>query len=181
MKKRITIASGIVALIAVLAGAAYVAGRLMKRPVPSGKGNVITMGSGGQTLYQVADIDIEHAKELPDRPSDVTGLMTGVENNSIYVGVGAKRDLGFSATGSEDYDASDFDAIVEVVVTRDTEVYRDVTGVQVLEPGQELDTIRQEVAPLTLDDMSGQGLIMAWGERRGDRLIADVVLCRIGC
>jgi hypothetical protein len=139
------------------------------------------MDSSAQTSYQIVDVDTEYAEELPDRPSDVTGPMTGVENNSIYVGVGAKRDLGFSATGSGDYDARDFDLIVEVVVTRDTELYKDVTGFQVIEPGQALETIRQKVSPLTLGEIGGQGLIMAWGERRGDRLIADVVLCRIGC
>jgi hypothetical protein len=183
MKKTLLIAGGIVVLVTVLAGAAFLAGRMLTRPVTSEKASsmTMTMGSDGQTKYQIADVDMKHAEELPDRPPDVTGLMIKAENNSIYIGIGPRRDFGFSAAGSGEYDADDFDAIVEVVVTRSTEMYKDVTGVQVLKPGQELETVRQKVAPLRLDELSGQGLIMAWGERRGDRLIADVVLCRIGC
>lgn len=181
MRKRILIAVGTVVLLGVLAGAAYVAGRLLVEPVTTNEASVMTRGSDGQTKVQIVDVDTKRAEELPDRPPDVTGLMTRAENNSIYIGIGPKRDFGFSTTSTGDYDASDFDAIVEVVVTRSTEMHKDVTGAQSLGPGQKLETIQQKVAPLDLDDLRGQGLIMAWGERRGDRLIADVVLCRIGC
>lgn len=181
MKRTVLIVGCVVLLIALLAGAAYVAGRYLKATDPSGEGTAITMGSGGGTSYQVVDIETERAEELPNRPADVSGLLTRIEGNSIYIGMGVRRDLSFSAEGSDDYDASDFDAIVEVVVTRDTAMYRDVTGIQMLGPGEKLDVIRQKVAPLPLDDVGGQALILAWGNRRGDRLIADVLLCRIGC
>ena len=170
-----------IVLVVVPAGAAYLAGRLLTRSVAPSEANTMTMGSDGQTRHQIVDVDTKRAEELPDRPPDVTGLMIRTENNSIYIGVGPRRDFGFSATGSGEYDAADLDAIIEVVVTRNTELHKDVTGIQALGSGQELEMIQQKVAPLTPDELSGQGLIMAWGERRGDRLIADAVLCRIGC
>jgi hypothetical protein len=181
MKRAVLLTSGIILMVAALAGAAYIAGRLLQKRMASDDTSAMAIGSDGRTHYQIVDVDTERAKELPDRPSDLTGLLIRAENNSVYIGIGARRDFGFSATGSGDYDASDFDAIVEVVVTRGTEIYKDVTGLQGLGPGQKPGSIRQKVAPLKLDELSGQGLIMAWGERRGDRLIADVVLCRIGC
>lgn len=181
MKRTLLLTSGTILVVALLAGAAYMAGRLLRKQMASDEASVMTMGSDGQAKYQIVDVDTERAKELPDRPSDLTGLLIRAENNSVYIGVGARRDFGFSATGSGDYDASDFDAIVEVVVTHSTELYKDVTGVHSLDPEQKPGPIRQKVAPLDLDEFGGQGLIMAWGERRGDRMIADVVLCRIGC
>lgn len=181
MKKTFLIAGGITVLIVVLAGAAYVGGRLLITPVRSNKASTMTMGNDGQTKYQIVDVDTERAEELPDRPPDVTGLMIKAENKSIYIGTDPRRDFGFSVTGSGDYDADNFDTIVEVIVTRNTEMHKDVTGVQARGPGQGLETVQQKVAPLKLHELSGQGLILAWGERRGDRLIADVLLCRIGC
>ena len=181
MKRTVLLTSGTILIVTLLAGAAYMAGRQLHKQMTSDEASVVAMGSDGQAKYQIVDVDTERAKELPDRPSDLTGLLIRAENNSVYVGVGARRDFGFSATGSGDYDASDFDAIVEVVVTHGTEIYKDVTGVQSLGPEQKPGLIRQKVVPIKLDELGGQGLIMAWGERRGDRMIADVVLCRIGC
>jgi len=39
--------------------------------------------------------------------------------------------------------------------------------------------IEQKIVPATLDELKGQAIITAWGERKGDRLIAEVVLCSI--
>ncbi len=181
MVKKPLIAGSAVVLVVVLAGAAYLTGRLLTGSATPSEANAMTMDGDGQTRHQIVDIDTKRAEELPDRPPDMTGLMIKTENNSIYIGVGPRRDFGFSATGSGEYDAADFDAIVEVVVTRNTEMHKDVTGVQALRPGQEPETIQQKVAPLELEELGGQGLIMVWGERRGDRLVADAVLCRIGC
>jgi hypothetical protein len=70
-------------------------------------------------------------------------------------------------------------ATVEVVVTKETRLYKDVTAFQMVQGDAPPDQIEQKIVPATLDELKGQVLIVAWGERKGDRLIAEVVLCTI--
>ncbi len=63
---------------------------------------------------------------------------------------------------------------VEVVVTNETTIYRETTEFK--EPSSsETQTIQQTVEELTLDELSSQSMVMVWGRKSGDRIIAEVL------
>jgi hypothetical protein len=63
----------------------------------------------------------------------------------------------------------------EIVVTKDTQVYRDVTAPNPSEPTQD-GAIQQKVEPGSLDEIGENSTVMAWGERRGERLVARALM-----
>ncbi|MBN2391707.1 MAG: hypothetical protein JXR84_13360 [Anaerolineae bacterium] len=188
-----------VIVVALLAGAAFVGGRLLGRTKETNgpqammlsDGDVAVMHNSGGALggmmavgggpggAQPVTVKIEPAPELPARAPDVAGQLKRVEDNSIFVGTG---DVGFmvrvdeagntetnipEATGPE----------VEVVVTRDTKVYRDMMQPPTIGSGEDVPSVmQQKITLITLDDIGEQGAISAWGQKRGDRVIAEVVL-----
>lgn len=169
-------------LVVLLVGAAFVAGRLLKKPAtanvnPGGGGGMVVGGDG-----VMKEVEIERPKELPDRAPDVTGALQKVENNSIFV-TASSGPIGIMVGpegGKIDVDTESGDATtVEVVVTQETLIYRDANAFQSFPGDGPPDKIEQKVAPMTLDELKGQALVTAWGERKGDRLIAEVVFCTI--
>jgi len=66
---------------------------------------------------------------------------------------------------------------VEVVVTGDTVFYEDVTKVSFEASESKEQTVQQEVRPVAQPSELTKGASMAvWGERRGDRIVATVVV-----
>ena len=67
------------------------------------------------------------------------------------------------------------DEETEVVVTNETEVYVDVTSSKIgeLEDG---DTLRQTLKPGSIEELGSLSFVQVWGERRGDRIIADFLV-----
>jgi hypothetical protein len=67
---------------------------------------------------------------------------------------------------------------LEVVVTAETLVYHDTTHPPARRPsGNDPREIQQTVEEGTLDDLvTSQSLIMAWGRKSGDRIIAEVLV-----
>ena len=66
---------------------------------------------------------------------------------------------------------------VEVVVTSETLIYCDVTAMSMEPPeNNETTTVQQVVEPCTLDDLTSDTMLMVWGRKSGDRIIADVVV-----
>ncbi len=63
-------------------------------------------------------------------------------------------------------------------MTTDTILYKDVTGEQFAKnaPPPTDGKVQQEVVAGTLDEIGGNSMVSAWGEQRGDRLIATVVV-----
>jgi hypothetical protein len=61
------------------------------------------------------------------------------------------------------------------VVTKDTQVYRDATALNPEQPPQG-GPVQQKVEPGSLDEVGENSIIMAWGERRGERLVARVLM-----
>jgi hypothetical protein len=64
---------------------------------------------------------------------------------------------------------------VEVVLISETMIYRETT-----DPSEPLSaknqTIHQTVKPATLDNLDWQSMIVAWGRKSGDRVIAEVLV-----
>ena len=113
----------------------------------------------------------ETAPELPARPPETQGLFIGRTDDMLTIGTGS-----VTAMISMEPDAVpefNYDGIaVDVLVTNRTELYQDVTEYTL---GQT--AVRQELLKLeTLDDLQDNTLIQVWGQRDGDRIIAEVIV-----
>ncbi len=192
MKKKIVISLAVVAGIVVLAGAAYLAMSLMTPgradtnslgvlAAPGGKG--LGFGGGKVTIK----VEVAPAPELPQSPPDVRGRLIETKDNSLTVGSFAENPAGVSsATGdatkggnspSTTTEGDNSPSITtEVVITQDTKIYRDATFDAMKPPAD--GKIQQKVEPYSLAQAAKDGVdsVTAWGAKRGDRLIADVVV-----
>ncbi len=172
MKKRILIIGGILVLVALLAGAAFVGGQLL-----TGQG-LTTLASSGGGHHP----DFQPAKELPQTPANAEGIFDHRKDNSLFVGTGRVRkvpqtDQSGDVTVSLTHDGP----TVEVVVTPQTTVYKDVTMQQYnggRPPPRDSGTItvRQVVEPGSPDEISENCQIAVWGNKTGDRLIASTLV-----
>ena len=177
MKRSIWIASGTVALVLLLAGAALVAGQLLGNETRNhGSEQKIVSDSG--VLEIIAEpLDIQNAKELPDTPPHTSGLFVRRENQSLFVGTGNMSGV---VVGGDHGSASRWDIrydgpVVEVVITHDTLIYHDVTSQQFTQ-GLPSGQIQQMLNPGTLDEIGKDSIVSAWGERRGDRVVAEILV-----
>jgi hypothetical protein len=175
-KRTRSIVGGVVALIVLLAGAAFVGGQLLNQQAkPQGAGGPLVMrsggsGEGGAAMSEVP-VEFESAKELPAAPPEVVGLFAERKDNSLFVTVGDGTFSGsVDENGAMNTQVGGNSQKLEVVVTNDTLLYKDVT--EVMANGN----IQQKVAPGSLDELGQNSFVTAWGERRGDRLIAKVLL-----
>ena len=179
MNKKILMISGLVVLVLLLAGAAFVGGRLL-----TGQGLSVLSSSGGPRLTlsqggknQTFQLDIQPSKDLPQQAADVRGLFDHRQNNSIFVGTGrvtmmVQKDQTGNVTTSANHDGP----TVEVVVTSQTVIYRDVTMDQFNGPPPSGQKIQQVIEAGTLDDIGANSQITVWGKKTGDRIIADVLV-----
>ena len=125
------------------------------------------------------------APELPDTPSELSGVFARWDDNSIIVGTGPielnvevhqvpggalETDVSLTANGPE----------IEVVVTHDTVIYREETeDLGSKRKGGEY-TVQQVVKTVdNLDELGKNTEIIVWGSRRGDRVVADILVYRI--
>jgi len=150
--------------ILVVAVAAFIAGSMLNRGVsPLG-------------LFGPADdgISILPAKELPTTPSEVEGLFVERQDNIILVETDKPGGDGVSGSPVGMGGGPKF----EVVVTTGTLIYHDITQPPARRPsGDDPREIQQIVEEGTLDALNGsQSLVMAWGHKSGDRIIAEVLL-----
>lgn len=65
---------------------------------------------------------------------------------------------------------------VEVVVTHDTLIYKDVTDMPAPKSGSDVQVLAQVVEPGSLDDLNENSIVTMWGQKQGDRTIADVIV-----
>jgi hypothetical protein len=164
--KKLYLILGIVILL--VGAAAFLAGRMIN-------GNVGTVGLGGPNAGRVSISrdDITPAPELPKTRADVTGSFIERNDNTIVVqansfgpGVG-----GVSADSPLDENSG---VRVEIVVTTQTMIYRDVTQIPAPVNG-EIHNLQQAAEEGTLDDLNTETFISAWGRRSGERIVADVL------
>lgn len=175
MKRRTWIIVSFVVLVVLLAGAAFVGGRLLNQTAPTGgPGNMVISGgpAGGQTV----SLQLEPAKELPSAPPDAMGLFAERKDNSIYVTIGDKFMVRVDKDGTVNTQTDGTGDKLEVVVTGDTTIYKDVTQAGLNGPPPSDGKVQQQVAPGSLDEIGSNSFISAWGERRGDRVIAEVLM-----
>ncbi len=179
MKRSILIVGSILALALVLVGAAFVGGRLLNRQQPAqraGSGKQVMIQSGGKTA-QTFRLDMNPAPELPTTPADVRGIFQRRADSSFWIGSGR---VSMSAMKSQDGTismTSSFDGpVIEVVVAHDTTVYRDVTMKQYDAPPAGDQKMQQVVEPGSLDEIGENSSLIVWGDKRGDRIVARVLV-----
>ena len=130
-----------------------------------------------------AMLDVE---ELPDEAPDVVGRVSRLDGNSLFISTESTTGaIHGGQTASEG-------PTVEVVITRDTILYADVTAedFDFSSPGgqgshgeggmsgmsDEMFTADKVIEPGVLEDIETNTNIVVWGERTGDRITATTVL-----
>jgi hypothetical protein len=185
-RPRLLMVAGVAVVVVILAGAAFVGARLLRAeqvqqgPIPGGREMVAEINDGAGGARQVR-ISVVPAKELPQAESTLEGVFSKRQDDSIFLGTGesevmvTKEDDG---TGSKK--ASFNGPVIEVVVTRDTQIWQDDTEMFPTDrpvSGDEF-RIQQVVSPGSLDELNENTTVNVWGERRGDRVIATALVYR---
>jgi hypothetical protein len=148
--------------------AAFVGGRML-----NGKIGFAGLGGPNSGRVSISINDVTPAPELPPRRADVTGQFVERKDKTIVVqavtfgsGVG-----GVSGNSPMDENSG---VKIEVVVTTETKIYKDVT--QIPEPvNGEIHNLQQAADDGNLDDLNSETFVSVWGRRSGDRIIADVL------
>jgi hypothetical protein len=152
--------------IVVVGIAAFTAGRILNRGV-----NPLSLfGFAGEG----DGIAILPAEELPKMQPAVEGLFVGRQDNMIFVETNPPGGDGVSGAPVGLGGGRKF----EVVVTTETILYRDTTQPPARRPsGDDPRELQQIVEEGTLDDLNdSQSLVMVWGRKSGDRIVAEVLL-----
>ena len=164
--KKLYISLGIVILLVGIA--AFIGGRML-----NGKIGIVSLGGPNAGRVSISINDVTPAPQLPATKPDITSLFVERQDNAIAVqafsfnaGVG-----GLSGDSPLDENSG---IKVEVVVTSETKIYKDVTELPAPVNG-EIHNVQQAAAEGTLDDLNTQSFLTVWGRRSGDRLIADVL------
>ncbi len=175
MNKKIIFAIGGVLIVALLAGAAYMGVRLLNARAASDPGLPAAVQAGvsaakGGGNYKEVTIKMERAPELPQQPAALGGEVAEINGNSVFVNPATK----FSSPGQSSGPA------VEVVITKDTKIWRDITmesmGGKPPADAQSNLTLQQKVEPAAADQIVQGYMVSIWGQKRGDRLIADEIV-----
>ena len=181
-RRRFPIWLGIIVLIGLLAGAAYVGARLVNASpgATAGGPQFAFDGNGGQGIVEKRMVEIDPAPELPARSPDKTGMVTEVKDRSLMVSEGGSFKISVDdggAAGGGAVTSSNSEATgpsTEVVVTGETKIYRDTTFDERM-PGEN-EKIQQVVEPFEFSQVNKDSFVSVWGYKRGDRLIAEVIL-----
>ncbi len=138
---------GSLVLVMLLAGAAFVGGRLLNnQPQAGGPGDP----DGGQSV----SFQIEPAKELPQTEPDVTGLFTERKDNSVFVTIGSGAfTVQPGKGGTANVQTGGNGQKLEVVVTGETTVYKDITHIPGPETLPKDGKVQQKVAPGSLNEL----------------------------
>lgn len=178
-RKRTGLIIGGVLLLVVLIGAAFVGGQLLNRSAPTsnGGGGMSFTTQGGPGGGQAMSVEIVPAKELPATPPDSIGLFARRGDQSIVVSEvsGGQVMVMVDESGKVSSQSDGASRETEIVVTADTVIYRDATQPDPANLPAD-GKFQQKVEPGALDEIGENSFVSAWGERRGDRLIARVIM-----
>ena len=174
MKRSIVIAACVLALVLLLAGGAFMAGRLLSTGSEAGDqdGPTIKIGTGKGPLVEAQWVP---AEECPTSDPDVAGAYARRQDNSIFVNE-TQDGFRISQDDSGSYSiVNTTGQIHEVVVTGETGVYVDTTNEKIDEALSD-GKLYQKLSAGSIEEIGDLSYVRAWGERRGDRLIASVLI-----
>ena len=106
---------------------------------------------------------VNYAADFPRSDPDIVGPLVSRQDNSLMV-----RPV--SKTRNPDT------PLTEIVVTQDTKLVRNATGDHLSGAPAPGTTVQQVLEPYTLDQVNVGDNVIAWGQRRGERMIADFVM-----
>jgi len=160
------------ALALLLGGAAYVGGRLLTATdLRSASQDQVLSGSGDTKSGSAVQVDVKPAPEMPESPADVSGLFVQREDNNLFVGTGQLSAVLVDGKWKQYHDGP----VMEIVTTHHTQIYRD-NLLQKLGGVAPSGSVQQVLEPGSVEEMGENSFVMAWGQRRGDRLVADIVV-----
>ena len=176
MKRAILVGGGVLVLGMLLAGAAFVAGRMWgvdasPEGTPGVASHVLSADGGAKGATMIAKL--ESAGELPQRPPDTVGVFCRREDNRIFVSSGSQGIM-YTLDGRVTSEGDTTE--VEVVATGETAIYEDVTQENLGAGPPSGETIEQKLEPGQVEEIGQNSVVMAWGERRGERLVAEVLV-----
>ena len=159
MKQTILIGSGVLVLIALLAGAAFVAGGMLGKEAPPEAMPVgappVLPGEGEADASLM--VEVETSSELPQRPPDVLGVFARREDNRIFV---SSSDQGIMFTLDGDVVSEGDAKEVEVVVSGEAAVYEDVTQESLGAGPPSESTIQQKLEPGQVEEIGESSIVM---------------------
>jgi len=163
MHKRIGIVASIVAGVAVLAAASYVAISLVTTG-SNGLGALPWPGAGGGNP-QRRGYEIIQPTEVPPTLPDMVGPVVAIKDQSFRVQSARKA--------STDQNVP----TTEIVIAADTRVYQDITtrDTSTVVDGK----LQMRVAPYAPNRINVGDLLMVWGNQRGERLVAEAVIVEV--
>jgi len=117
------------------------------------------------------------AKELPERPSEAGGVLVKQVDNSYFVGTGSVSVSVNVVNGEESVAVDHSGPEIEVVVGRDTQFYQDITKVSFTASESKEQTLQQDLVAVEQPESISNGAnFQVWGEKRGDRVTADIIV-----
>lgn len=189
MKKTTLLIAGVIVLIGVLAAGAYTAVQLLAQPEPEtavqSSGRVmetVNIVNGGEPI--AVRTTLLPAEELPAEESSAFGVVARLEDDNLIVGTG-NIDLevdvdvdGETGQQTTSLVPSTDGPEVEVVITNATIIYKDVTDLKTDTPTESGErTIVQQVRQVdSAEEIEVNSEIEVWGEKRGDRIVATVLV-----
>jgi hypothetical protein len=175
MKRIVGIAGGLLLLILLLAGGAFMVGRLLGAGLEGDRDGDGRMVQVTTEDGQVVEAELVRAEEVPDRPPDVVGVFERRLDNSIFVD---ETEGGLALAVGQDGSLSVVNAtgkISEIVVTGETAVYVGKT-LEELDETLVDGKLYQKVESGSMEEIGELSFVRGWGEMHGDRLVADVLL-----
>ena len=175
MRRSIFWMVGVVALGILLASATIIGRQLLDNQVSGGSESELVVTDSGMVKRTVKQLSqTQKSSKLPSTSPDVSGVITRRQDNTLIVGTG---NLTFTRVNMESFDfkASHDGPEVEVVLTRDTIVYRDATIETLGEEGL-MQPHEQILTLASLDEIGSNATLSAWGVQTGDRLVAEVIV-----
>ena len=137
-----------------------------------------------QAAEGTVQVSFEEAEGLPAISPDVDGLYLSHSAESISVGIG---NISIEINAEQVNDQEPVEAIsavhsegdIDIVISDSTEIYVDTTphpqpGIEQIEQGEMV--IQRTVQPASLDGLTSNMLIRAWGIMESGQLMADVVV-----
>jgi hypothetical protein len=175
MKRTGWIIVGLALLTLLFAGGAFMAGRLLGLGTEDAGTDGNPKVGIGTSSGQIVEAEFVRAEELPEVSPDVAGVFSRSQDNSVFVD---ETEGGFVLGRGDDGSLSVTNAtgkISEIVVTADTVVHVDVTLDNVDDALAE-GILHQQLKPGTTEEIGELSFVRAWGEWRGDRLIAGILV-----
>ncbi len=165
-KRTPLIIGGVIALIVLLAGAAFVGGQLLRE------------GDKPQAAQVSPHKLVTPAAGIPSSQPDAQGDVQNIGDSSFFVCAPiTDRSLSISPDGGVNGN-SDCGSETEVVIGRDTIFYHDVTSKQYVGtpvPDQDL-VLQQKVEPGSAHDIAVNTTMAVWGTRSGNRVLASILV-----